>query len=253
MLLEKKHSIAGVQFSYYDGGNNQGKTLVFLHGWGADKDNLRAIFSNLEETFRIISIDLPGFGQSTRPTETWGSPEYAKIISELLLDIGIERYSLFGHSFGGKIAFLIAHNNIDCVEKLILMGANIIRTPHGFSWYCKVGSYKIMKWVYKFFIRDEVRLETMKSRFGSQDYKDSVFMRDILIKEVNEDYTNLLKDLSVPTFLYWGESDDATPLWMGRKINKLLPDAGIFVVKNGSHYPFLQDCRIIDILKSFIS
>ncbi len=77
-------------------------------------------------------------------------------------------------------------------------------------------------------------------------------MRDILVKIVNEDFTKLLVKINCPVFIYWGENDKATPLWMAKKMNKLIKDSALYIVKNGSHFSFLEDNRIISIIKSFI-
>jgi pimeloyl-ACP methyl ester carboxylesterase len=158
---------------------------------------------------------------------------------------------LFGHSFGGKIAFLIAYLYPQNVEKLILMSANVLRNRHGLVWHWKVGSYKIAKFFMKYFCSAE-KTEEWKKRFGSEDYKMSEGMRDILVKEVNEDFSSLLPKVNTPVFLYWGKKDTATPLWMAKKINRKLSDCGMFVVNHGTHYPFLQDMRIVSIIKTFI-
>lgn len=251
-MIEKEYLTAdGRVISYCDNEAYGKKTIVFLHGWGCDKENLRGIYLSLSDDLRVISIDLPGFGKSNRPIETWGSLDYAKDIADFLKSYGIEKYSLFGHSFGGKIAFLISHLYPQCVEKLILMSANVLRNRHGLVWHWKVGSYKLTKFFMKIFYSAE-KIEKWKKHFGSEDYKNSDGMRDILVKEVNEDFSFLLPGIKVPVFLYWGKKDTATPVWMARKINRLLPDCGMFIVENGTHYPFLQDMRIVSIIKTFI-
>ena len=251
-MVEKSYQTAdGRIISYCDNEAFDKKVIVFLHGWGCDKENLRGIYLLLCEDFRVISVDLPGFGKSHRPGETWGSIDYAKDIAGFLSDCGIKKYSLFGHSFGGKIAFLIAYLYPQNVEKLILMSANVLRNRHGLVWHWKVGSYKIAKFFMKYFCSAE-KTEEWKKRFGSEDYKMSEGMRDILVKEVNEDFSSLLSKVNIPVFLYWGKKDTATPLWMAKKINRNLSDCGMFVVNHGTHYPFLQDMRIVSIIKTFI-
>lgn len=251
-MTEKKYSTPdGITISYCDNEVFDKKVIVFLHGWGCDKENLRGVYLPLSTDFRIISVDLPGFGESDRPKETWGSLDYAESIVGFLKNCGIEKYSLFGHSFGGKIAFLIAYLYPQNVEKLILMSANILRNRRSFNWYLKVGCYKLTKFFMNIFCSAE-KAEKWKKRFGSEDYRNSEGMRDILVKEVNEDFSSLLTKINVPVFLYWGEKDTATPVWMANKLKRMLPDCGMFIVRNGTHYPFLQDMRIVSIIKTFI-
>ena len=115
-MIEKEYLTAdGRVISYCDNEAYGKKVIVFLHVWVCDKENLRGIYLSLSDDLRVISIDLPGFGKSNRPIETWGSLDYAKDIADFLKSCGIEKYSLFGHSFGGKIAFLISHLYPQCV------------------------------------------------------------------------------------------------------------------------------------------
>ena len=75
-------------------------------------------------------------------------------------------------------------------------------------------------------------------------------MRQCLVKVVNEDLTDLIHNINVPTLLIWGEKDDAVPLSDGRLMEKLIPDAGLVVFEGCGHYAFLEQgvrfCRILD-------
>ncbi len=237
---------------YMDTKKTDAEVIVFLHGWGADLHNLTGVYRELFDTYRVISIDLPGFGRSTRPDGTWGSFEYAEEISCFLKSLAIEKYSIVGHSFGGKIASIIAYQKPDEVKKLVLIAASCLRNKRGIEWYFKVYSYKVIKFILvRFFKRYDI-VEKFKRKSGSDDYRSSSGMQDILVKVVNEDLSCLLQHLRLPVFLYWGENDNATPVWMAKKISRLIKDSGLFIVKNGSHYPFLEDNRIVSIIQNFI-
>lgn len=239
--------------SYYDNGVPDAKTLFFVHGWAADKDNLKAVYHSLEDTFRVIALDLPGFGESSRPPGNVGSPEYAEYIKEFLEILGISRVIYTGHSFGGKIGILLALSCPDLVEKLVLIDSSGLRAKRNVLWYLKVYFFKLQKFFYLKISGSKKGLEKLKNRYGSDDYKNAGPMRDIMVKTVNEDYREKLKDISCPVFLYWGACDKATPLWMAKKMEALIPDSALYVVKKGSHFSFLEDDRIIHIIRSFAS
>ena len=98
------------------------------------------------------------------------------------------------------------------------------------------------------------RIEVLKSRSGSEDYKNaSPVMRQILVRIVNEDFGYLSSRIVKPLFLYWGDRDDALPVSMAYRLNRSVPDSGLFVVKGGGHFPFVDDNRIINIIKSLIA
>ncbi len=65
---------------------------------------------------------------------------------------------------------------------------------------------------------------------------------------VNEDQTEFLKNINVPTLLIWGEADTATPLQDAKTMEKLIPDAGLVTYKNSGHFSYLeniQNCNIV--------
>src|SRR3546814_13676834 len=63
----KTLQIPGFEIAYLDGGS--GEPLVMVHGIGADKDNWAQIAPFLRGTGRLIALDLPGFGDSGKPTD----------------------------------------------------------------------------------------------------------------------------------------------------------------------------------------
>ena len=94
-------------------------------------------------------------------------------------------------------------------------------------------------------------LENLRKKNGSADYNAaSPIMRQCLVKVVNEDLTELIHNINVPTLLIWGEKDDAVPLSDGQLMEKLISDSGLVVFEGCGHYAFLEQggrfCRILD-------
>ena len=84
-------------------------------------------------------------------------------------------------------------------------------------------------------------LERWKKKTGSADYQQaSGVMRDSFVRVVNEDLRPLLAGVGAPTLLLWGEYDTATPRSDGQLMQKMMPDAGLVTLKNGTHYAFLE-------------
>ena len=79
------------------------------------------------------------------------------------------------------------------------------------------------------------------NRYGSPDYQNaSPIMRQTLIQVVNEDLLAYAARILVPTILVWGDADQDTPLWMGRKLERTIPDAALIVHKGAGHYAYLD-------------
>lgn len=98
-----------------------GKVLVFLHYFGGSAQSWRWVGEKLKDTFRCISINLPGFGGA--PSLQAPSIQcYAKYVQDQLSLLSVNNYILIGHSMGGKISMQIAANAADgSVNQLILI------------------------------------------------------------------------------------------------------------------------------------
>lgn len=99
----------------------QGPDIIFLHGLFGAGDNWRSIARSLSEHYRLHLIDLPNHGKSSwidHPTHY----TVAQIIEAWRQQQGIKRFSLLGHSMGGKIAMQLALNQAaKAIEKLIIV------------------------------------------------------------------------------------------------------------------------------------
>ncbi|MCM1521350.1 MAG: alpha/beta hydrolase [Muribaculaceae bacterium] len=244
--MDKDITLSGVRLHYTDNGSGP-RTLVLMHGWGCDHTTLASVERvALSEGWRVINVDFPGFGGSEEPPEVWGVEEYTRVIEDLVSALGIERPSLLGHSFGGRVGILYASRHPE-VGKLILVDAAGIKPRRTFTYYRKVYAFKAMKWLmYLALGRKEAerRLDARRAKAGSSDYAQATpMMRRILSKVVNEDLTSRLPLIKAPTLLIWGADDTATPLADARKMESLVPDAGLVSFDGCGHYSFLDNPR----------
>ena len=78
-------------------------------------------------------------------------------------------------------------------------------------------------------------------------------MKQVLVKAVNYDQTDLLCNIDVPTLLIWGENDDATPLEDGKIMEEKIAGAGLVVIKDCGHYSFIEkQAQFNSVLRSFL-
>lgn len=227
--------IDGKRVQYIDRG--QGADLLLLHGWASPAQTYRVIIDHLSTRCRVIAPDLPGFGGSEEPSAPWTVDDYVDFILKFISAVGIVNPILIGHSYGARIIIkLLNRPNLPfAVPKIVLMNAAGIRPRRGLKYYVKVYSYKALKHLIP------PLAEKMRLRTGSSDYRGaSPVMRRTLINSVNEDLTRLLPGISPPTLLVWGENDTATPLKDGQKMERLIPDAGLVILKDSGHFAFLE-------------
>ena len=106
-LAAKSLRIAGSEVAYLEGG--AGEVLLLLHGSSGEKDNWNRVARHLTPHLRVIALDLPGFGGSHRPAKTaYGLWDQIAHIRAFAAALGLQRFHLGGHSFGGRLAAMYA-------------------------------------------------------------------------------------------------------------------------------------------------
>lgn len=222
----------------------EGKEILVLHGWGANTSTCASITKQLSSHFKVIALDFPGFGESQEPQSVWGTAEYAGFVRQFLDMLNIFKPILIGHSFGGRvILYLTGKLNVQA-HKIVLIDSAGIRPKRSLSYYYRVYSFKLMKNMVRLLFSKKTSEEIItraRSKHGSSDYKNaSGIMRSVLVKTVNEDMRRYLPEINAPVLLVWGENDTDTPVSDGKLMEKLIPDAGLVVLKNAGHFSYLD-------------
>lgn len=250
-----KINIRGLNLNYICEG--QGENIIILHGWGANIQTVLSIHNHLKDRFKVYTLDLPGFGESDKPKEVWGSHDYADFVKSFIEKMGIEEVTMIGHSHGGRVSIVLANKFPELVKKMILIDSAGIIPKRKAKYYFKVYTFKALKKIYNlafFYIDKEVRLEKFYKKYGSTDYKASDgIMRNIMVKVVNDDLRPLLKDIKAQTLLIWGKDDQDTPVYMGEIMEKEINGSGLVVLENAGHFSYLdQFGRFKLIIDSFL-
>lgn len=232
-----------IHYVRYGGKKNP---IVFLHGWGQNIEMMQPIAEPMQENHNIIILDLPGYGKSSEPTFCWTVQDYVECIHDLLHTLKVENPILVGHSFGGKISLLYASKYP--VAKMILFGSPFKKEIEKLS--IKTKTLKALKKIpglNKF-------EEFAKRHIGSTDYRNaSPRMREILVDTVNLDITENVKKIKCPTLIVWGTLDEAVPLKRAYQLEQLIPDSGVVVYENRTHYAYLEDLgKTISIMHNFL-
>ena len=233
----------------------EGDTVILLHGWGCDHNIWRPTRELLAKHFRLIAVDFAGFGESAEPTEVWGVEEYTRSIEALVRELNIERPTLIGHSFGGRVSILFASRNE--VRNIVLTDAAGVKPRRALSYYVKVYSFKLMKHTLPLLIgrhKAQMLIDQRRAKAGSSDYNRATpMMRAILSKCVNEDLCHLMPKIAAPTLLFWGDRDTATPLSDAHKMKRLIPDSGLVIAEGAGHFAMLEQPQLwAQTLKSFL-
>lgn len=241
--MEKDIEIDGLKIHYEDTGKEEGDPVLLMHGWGCTHHTVKSISAALESGLRIINVDLPGHGLSSEPPTVWGVEDFTALMEKFVRKLNLEKPILIGHSFGGRIALLMASRNE--VPKMVLVDAAGIKPKRKLSYYWKVYSFKAMKKLLLIIYGKEKgtkKIEKLRGKKGSADYKSSSpMMRAVMSKCVNEDLKYVMPSISASTLLIWGENDTATPISDAKTMEALIPDAGLVAFPKCGHYSFLDN------------
>ena len=113
------------------------------------------------------------------------------------------------------------------------------------GYYLKVGFYKTGKFLLNLLPNTKkikAFKEKLRNKVGSSDYKSSSnVLKETMKLILNEDLSKLLPNINVPTLLFWGTLDNATPISDGRKMAKLIPDSGLIEYPGSSHFSYLEN------------
>ncbi len=245
--------IGGISINYECIGS--GAPVLLLHGWGADIAAMMPIANEVARLGKMaVCVDFPGFGKSDLPPAAWGVREYADTTKALIDKLGIRGCDLVCHSFGGRVTIMLAAEDETLFKRLVLVDAAGIRPKRTIKYYIKTYSYKLAKRLVRIkLVNKAFRLDSKIRSAGSDEYKSlSGVMRETFVKVVNLDLTDKLGKIKNETLIIWGENDTATPLYMGRLMEKKIERAGLAVIKNAGHFSYADDyprfCSILDIM-----
>jgi pimeloyl-ACP methyl ester carboxylesterase len=99
-----------------------GPTLLAVHGLGGSKASFLPTIGALADAYRVIAVDLPGFGDSVKPLRApFDAPYFASVMAEVLDAAGVDRAHVVGNSMGGRIGIEMALTMPERVDKLVLL------------------------------------------------------------------------------------------------------------------------------------
>ena len=104
----------------YDAAGAGDPALLFLHGWCCDRSFFAPQFDYFSHTHRVLSVDLPGHGESAVPNE-YSIEAFASETAELTHALRLGRSVVFGHSIGAMVALALAQQDAEAVGAVALI------------------------------------------------------------------------------------------------------------------------------------
>lgn len=233
-------------------------TLIFLHGWGGSQLSLQPLASILKDLgYRSHVLEMPGHGKTEQMNKPWHMNDFAQWVGSEIKKLGITSYILIGHSFGGKIILEGLHSQILHPEKIILININGIKPKNSVKkTFWKIASSVISPFknisflrpikqlIYRYIIRETDYLKT-----------DSKFNLRESFKLFNEEnYNQLVSQITLPTLIIWGAKDTQTPLWMGEFLHNHIKNSKLVIVPEATHgLPLKQPQIIANLIDNYLT
>jgi len=243
--------INGLSVHYRDEG--KGYPLVLLHPSPSSLQTFDRLTEELSKKFRIIRLDLPGYGLTGPNAEgDYSLKWYMQFLDSFLTALHVDSCHLAGNSFGGRLACEYAYEKPGRVKKLVLMDSDGYPVKDAGVFAMKMARTSLLRPVVryvtpKFFIamnlkevygaRYEVPAETVDRYY---DLMLRTGNRDTFIAMSNhkpEDSSGHIKTLRNPTLILWGGDDSIFPPRYAELFHKDIPGSRVIVYSGVGHIP----------------
>lgn len=244
--------VAGTRLHVRDSGAKTAPAVIFLHGFGASLHTWEPWAAELAKGLRVIRIDLPGSGLSLPdPTSDYTDRRSLQIINALMDKLGLARASLVGNSIGGRIAWTFAGTYSARVDKLVLVSPDGFASP-GFE-YGRTPDVPFMARAMLVCLPKPLLVMSLKPAYANPAtmtdalatrYHDLMLApgsRDALLARMAQtvlvDPLPILKQITAPTLLVWGEQDAMIPFANSNDYLKAIKGAKRVSFKGVGHLP----------------
>ncbi len=241
---------------YTVAGPDNAESVLVLHGWGSNASVMESVVRFLSKSFRVYNLELPGHGNTPPPAVAWGLEEHAEAVREFVRRTVANKFSIFGHSNGGRIALFLA-SEMDApaaLRSLILVSPSGIRRKPSFKVVVRrtlatllKAPFQILPGRAKEYGLDWLRHTLIWSLLGSSDYRSlHGVMRTTFVKTVNSYVEDRLSKIRIPVLMFRGEKDDAITDDQMKILEAGIDDAGLVTVEDAGHYAFLDRPDIVE-------
>ena len=262
-------SALGVNLHYQDTGPSKNAIpILFLHGFGASLQTWETWAQALSEDYRVISVDLPGFGLTGEdPSGIYTDQRSVEVLEAFLKELNIPKVVLVGNSMGGKFAWQFAARYPNQVAKLVLISPDGYASP-GIE-YGKKPDVPAIADLYRYFFSKTFLVMNLEPAYANpKTLNDALVNRyyDLMLapgvrgailarmqQTVLQDPVPSLASIQIPTLLIWGEKDAFIPISNSNDYLKVMPNAKRVSLPNIGHLPQEEQPSIgLQVLKEFL-
>lgn len=248
--FQKQLVVDGVRLRVLDTG--EGPPVLLIHGFLDSSYTWRRVIPLLRDRYRVIALDLPGFGYSDKPHEPSSFVEYARVVVGVLDQLQIDQAFLVGNSMGGSVALRVAIDFPERVRGLVPIAAG---TPRDEGESFNAINLLKMRFVGEFCVHtmgpwifervwnsmltegNEVSEREIDEMYG---LLNTLGARTAALNQIREIRSNPVEweatqRIGVPTLLIWGRQDKL--LRYGERLKGHIPDSRMVIIEDTGHLP----------------
>jgi pimeloyl-ACP methyl ester carboxylesterase len=246
----------GARAHVRDRGPKDAPVLVLVHGSNAALFTWEPWVSCLDNTFRVISFDLPGHGLTGAvPNQDYSQEGMVKFTLEVADKLGLKKFAIAGNSMGGGVVARFAEEHPERVSALILVDAAGMPTPEGNSvpFVFKYGRMPGIRWIL---------LHVTPRSLVTEALDKAIVHKEIITDKMIDTYWDLARmegtreatgerfalpwttdvkdhigDIKAPTLILWGEKDGLIPVVAAHEFHDVIPGSKLIIYPNTGHIP----------------
>ncbi len=260
--------VAGLRLHVRDTGPRHAHPVIMLHGFGSSLHAWDGLAAELEGGWRVVRLDLPGFGLTgPDPAGDYSDARAHAVIAALMDSLGLRRATILGSSMGGRIAWSFAAAEPARVARLVLLA------PDGFvsfgREYGRAPRVPLLLRALPYTMPDFLLRRGLAPAYGDPAsltpelfarYRDMLLapgVRAAIVDRTGQSVLQppepLLAGIMAPTLLVWGERDRMIPASHAEDYLRIMPHARAVVLPDIGHVPMEEaPGALADALRAFL-
>lgn len=261
--------MGGFEIHYTDRGN--GIPVVMFHGFAGSHNNWEKLIQIFPDGYRIIALDLPGFGLSQFPEEKYNEPNlidfYTTTISHFLDSLEIDSAYILGNSMGGYMSWEFALRN-EKVKKVVLLNsmgystqeikpmlARLMTLPGSELFINKGMPMAFAKKGAQKCFGDDSKIEShgVQAFYNFLNTEGVLKHTKKLSSSVEFPDTIRISQIKQPVLIIWGDQDKIIPVEHAQKFKRDIPNSKLIIYEGSGHIPMIENAQetLRDVLNFF--
>ncbi|NWF70370.1 MAG: alpha/beta hydrolase [Chloroflexi bacterium] len=255
------YKVDGQALHVHEDGPEDGQIVLVVHGWSSSWYALSPLFKDLRNRFRLLAVDLPGYGESPRFEERTTIAAYADFLAKFVRQLSDQPIVYIGHSMGGMIGMTMALRHPDLIERMVALCPTVSGNLSSFinafvSPITLLERFGPLNWLVSllephvigltdrlmrpasFADRTQIPEEEYKRlRYDARRPGQGRVRAECYWAMRNNDLRGQISKIDVPTLILWGMEDNTVPLRDASAVALEWPDADLRVIPNAGHWP----------------